>query len=272
LLLGFFTAIKALYFDWVLMLAMFFHVGLLIVGPASQEILVPIVNDFTAKGIDVGFYHFPASHVNDRTGLKSTGMAAKLNGLATNSYITTASFVQAATNVSGHPIFKCPSNANYCEFNNVTYISTSMTCNNITENDTAIVNRDNLARYNIVLKEYFTSANITFGSKKTFPKFLYSTEMLNRTYYDLANYTAPINALNIPEAITSKTEYDPRFRPYAGEQIFVMAYKKDNMYARGVKDYTELAFQKCYFNSSLNIVRFKAVVSSFQLNNLFIYT
>jgi hypothetical protein len=248
---------------------MVFHLGLLVMGPASQEILVPIVTNTTTTGVGVRFYYFPANYTdNDRNGLQTSGMAPKLNGLATNGYIATSSFVQAATNVNPQPIFTCPSDANYCEFKNITYISTSMTCENITENDTAIVNRDKLARYNVVLKEFFTYDNITFGHR-TFPKFLYSSEMLNRTYYDLANYTAPLNALNITEVFTSKTEYEPQYRPYVGEQIFVMAYNKENMYARDALNYTELAFKKCYFNSTLNTVSF-VDDTPYQFTNIYI--
>lgn len=132
-----------------------------------------------------------------------------------------------------------------------------MTCNNITENDTAIVNRDKLSRYNIVLKEFFTYANISYGNRK-FPEFLYATEMFNRTYYDLANFTAPTNALNITETLTSETEYEPFYRPYVGEQVFVMAHNKNNMYESYANNYTEIAFKKCHFNSSLNTVGLNA--------------
>lgn len=50
--------------------------------------------------------------------------------------------------------------------------------------------------------------------------------MYGRTYYDLANYTQPLMlGLNIPLTQASNVEYDPQYRPYVGDQIFVMAYK-----------------------------------------------
>lgn len=71
--------------------------------------------------------------------------------------------------------------------------------------------------------------------------------MYGRIYYDLANYTQPLMlGLNIPLTQASNVEYDPQYRPYVGDQIFVMAYKtKDPVAHTTIANFTELSYKKC---------------------------
>ncbi|KAI8967717.1 hypothetical protein BDF20DRAFT_828908, partial [Mycotypha africana] len=253
---SFFTAIKVRYFDWVLLLAFVFHIGLLLVGPFSQGILVPYVQNYT-DSTGARFYYTPADYIGDRSNLGTSNMPPKMNGLSKNAYITASSFAQVSVGAQPPALYSCPTGALKCQFTNVSFISTKMTCRNITENDTAIVNRWGTTPTMVVLKEYFTNLNISAGlTKITFPKFLYAPEMLGRTYYDLLNYTAPLMpGLNITTLLADNKVYDPQYRPYVGEQLFIMATQKNNQKSRHASNYTELAFQKCHFNSSLNVVR-----------------
>lgn len=255
---GFAMTIRATHFDIVLILALIFHLGFLAVSPASQAILVAQSSSYSVSHLaSIRFYHYRPDDAGDgRNGLLESGQAPMINGLANNGYITASSFAQAAVGSNPTPNFVCAKGADFCRFNNTQYISTSMTCKNITGSDTAIVNRSGTNRTVVILDEYFTELNITYGKIK-FPKFLYSTEMLGRTYYDLANYTPPaMPGLNIPLTQASATVYDPQYRPYVGDQIFVMAYKADQQYEWAVNNYTELAYKKCWLNSSLNTVCF----------------
>ncbi|KAI8641002.1 hypothetical protein BD408DRAFT_444704 [Parasitella parasitica] len=250
---GFTSAFKAYHFDWILLVALVFNIGLLIISPASQEILTPIVETVSNSSYKIKFYYMRAEELGGRSSLQGSGMAPKLNGLTANAYISASSFAQAATGSKQTPIFDCPSGSAYCLFKNVTYISTKMTCDTVSPDETAIVNRRGTERFVVVLKEYFTSLNISMNPQK-FPHFYYSGNMVNRTYWDLANYTAPLMpGLSIPEIFADKNVYDPRYRPYVGDQSFIMAYNRSsqiNSYLNINGSYLDLEFKKCYFNSS----------------------
>ncbi|KAI9474044.1 MAG: hypothetical protein EXX96DRAFT_580403 [Benjaminiella poitrasii] len=260
---------KGLHFDHILVLALIFHAGLVAVSPLSQEILVPYIKNYTMSGIDTRFFYFKPYDINGRSGLQQTGMPPKMNGLTNNAYITTSSFAQAATGSRSAPLYTCPSKATQCEFKNVSFISTAMTCTNIGENDTAIANRGGTIPTIVVLKEYFTNLNISYAGKtKYFPMFLYAPEMFGRTYYDLLNYTAPIMpGLNITSIFADKYIYDPQYRPYVGDQRFIMAYNKANLYSRIANNYTEMGFKKCSFTSSLNTSTWRTVNGTLEKMN-----
>jgi hypothetical protein len=256
---GFVMTIKSLHFDIILVMALIFHLGLLAVSPASQAILVALPRNFSiTNDTTIRFFNMPSTDAaNARDGLFDSGQPPLMNGLGNNGYITASSFAQAAVGSKPTPNFVCPNGATSCIFSNVKYISTSMTCKNISGTDRAIVNRSGTNRTVVILNEYFTNLNISYGNIK-FPKFLYSTEMLGRTYYDLANYTQPLMpGLNIPLTQASATVYDPQYRPYVGDQIFVMAYMTDFPSEQAVFNYTQLTYKKCSFSSSLNTVSYR---------------
>ncbi|GAA5796218.1 hypothetical protein HPULCUR_001588 [Helicostylum pulchrum] len=257
---GFFATLKSLEFDFVLIMALVFHIGLLVASPASQAIIVAINDSYNRTDIDIRFYYYRSNDFTTRSGLGTSRQPPLMNGLATNGYITASSFAQAAIGAKPSATFSCPEDASYCMFYNVSYISTSMQCTNITGKETAIANHDGgTKRSVIVLDEYYTSRNITDAIFK-FPKFLYSTEMLGRTYYDLANYTQPLMpGLGIPLTQALKDEYDPQYRPYVGDQIFIMAYSTRDNSARTVSNFTELSYKKCSFTSSFNTSTWKTV-------------
>ncbi|KAI8083754.1 hypothetical protein BDF21DRAFT_337432, partial [Thamnidium elegans] len=252
---GFFATLKSLQFDFVLIMALIFHIGLLLASPASQAIIVAVNDSYNRTNGDIRFYHYRSDDFTMRSGLGTSRQPPLMNGLATNGYITASSFAGAAIGSKPSATFICPEDANYCMFYNVSYISTSMQCTNTTGKDTAIANHDGgTQRSVIVLDEYFTARNIT-DAKFKFPKFLYSTEMLGRTYYDLANYTQPLlPGLGIPLTQALKDEYDPQYRPYVGDQIFIMAYGTRDNSARTVSNFTELTYKKCSFTSNFNTV------------------
>lgn len=252
---GFFATLKSLQFDFVLIVALVFHIGLLVASPASQAIIVAVNDSYNQTNKEVRFYHYRSDDLTTRSGLGISRQPPLMNGLATNGYITASSFAQAAIGGKPSATFICPEDASYCMFYNVSYISTSMQCTNITGKETAIANHNSgTKRSVIVLDEYYTGRNITDAIFE-FPKFLYSTEMLGRTYYDLANYTQPIMpGLNIPLTQALENEYDPQYRPYVGDQIFIMAYNTRDNSARTASNFTELSYKKCSFTSSFNTV------------------
>lgn len=244
-----------MHFDWILVIALVFNIGLLVVSPLSQELLVPVMNNMTqGPSASIRFHYLHAEDLGGRSKLRGSGIAPFMNGLSSNAYLTSASFAQAATGSKSSPLYDCPSGSAYCSYPNVSYIATNMTCNIVSPDETAIVNRWGTNRTVVVLKEFFTDFNISTASDMRFPKFLYSSDMVNRTYWDLANYTAPLMpGLNTPEIFASKTVYDPRYRPYVGDQSFIIAYNKTNQAASVMlpkSTYLDMEFKKCYFNST----------------------
>lgn len=252
---GFFMTLRALQFDLVLVVALIFHLGLLVVSPVSQAILVPVSNSMETYGKAV-FHYIPTYATGGRSRLEKSGQAPKMNGLEKNGYISASSFTQAALGIPSSPIFNCPNGASYCEFKNVSFISTKMNCQSITSDDTALVWHNNTNKV-VVLKEYLTSANISGTTVDSFPKFFYGTEMLGRTSYELDNWTEPMTpGLNIPLTLADIYNYDPQYRPYVGDQSFVMAYNtlKPQYDDKRFMNYTQLSFRKCSLQSNLNTV------------------
>ncbi|RCH85261.1 hypothetical protein CU098_008744, partial [Rhizopus stolonifer] len=93
---GFSLTIRAMHFDFVLLVAFLFHLGILVYNPLTQEVLVPVTSSYNKTGIDVRFFAYKPYYIEDRGELKSSGMPPKMNGLTKNAYITTSSFAQAA--------------------------------------------------------------------------------------------------------------------------------------------------------------------------------
>lgn len=252
IMIGFSKALKLWYFDWVLVVAFLFHLGLLIVNPASQEILKPVIYNATMDlSNEIVFSYVRPWDIAGRSQVWTSGMPPHMNGLPVNGYITGYSFAQAATQSKMTPSFSCPNSALECRYNNVSFISNKMTCQKVSADETAIVNRGGTTPTIVVLKEYFSELNATLGGAQT-PKALYSSDMFNRTYYDLLNYTAPMMpGLNTPWPFANTTDYDPQYRPYVGDQSFIFAYPNGNEALDAKQNYTVLTFKKCYFNSSL---------------------
>lgn len=133
-------------------------------SPVSQAILVPSIENYNRTGIDTRLYYYRATFLTTRSALASSRQPPLMSGLARNSYLTASSFAQASIGSKPIPTFRCPEQATHCIFPNVTYISTSMHCKNITGKDKAIVNHnEGNQRTVIVLDEYFTARNMYLG-------------------------------------------------------------------------------------------------------------
>lgn len=250
---GFFITLRALQFDLVLVAALIFHLGLLVVSPVSQAILVPFQGTMERYG-GASFHFNPSNSYLGRSKLGLSGQAPKMNGFLNNGYLTASSFAQASLLTPSTPLFDCPNGASYCEYKNVSFITTKMSCQNITSDDTALVWHNNTNNV-VVLKEYLTSANISGTTVDSFPKFFYATEMLGRTSFELDNWTEPmIPGLNTPLTLADIKNYDPQYRPYVGDQSFVMAYNtlQPKNGDKTFMNYTQLSFRKCSLQSSLN--------------------
>ncbi|CAO3634495.1 unnamed protein product [Mucor hiemalis] len=255
---GFFMTLRALQFDIVLIVALIFHIGLLVVSPVSQSILVPVQNKMNISNSDVVFHYMPADSTLGRTKLGQSGQAPKMNGLENNGYISSSSFTQASMGVKGLPIFSCPNNAVSCVYPNVTFITTTMSCHNVTSEEKALVYHNDTNNV-VVLREYLTNDNVTRGSTVgSFPKFFYSADMLGRTSYELDNYKAPLfPGLNTTLEYSDLKKYDPQYRPYVGNQTFVMAYNTLRPQSNYGSNYTELSFRTCSLQSSMNVSDWK---------------
>jgi hypothetical protein len=241
-----------MHFDYVLVPALLFQVGLLAMSPLSQELLglrneTISIDDST--GLDMIVYSTNNMFYTDYSKYaSSTGMPPKIRGIEPMGFITTVAFDTAVSNYSSSPIFWCPEHAS-CTYNNISQITTKMTCENITEGDIVHPVTGNLTSINVILNK----DNIY---NHYFPLAFYSGEMVNRTYEKLGNFTNPKmpGFGNLTWNFASE-EYDPQYRPYVGDQVFVIAASKNNTVTKAILDIAELYYQKCWFNSSLDGVR-----------------
>ncbi|KAG0813004.1 hypothetical protein G6F29_006621 [Rhizopus arrhizus] len=246
----FITAVKGSYFDCILIPAFILNLGLIVVGPVSQEILVPITisHNYTSSVAANTQFNSPY-FIDDRTPIMSQPMPPALNGLTFESYLVPQSFSAVATNMTLSIPYTCPSGADHCIYKNVSFISTSLECSPTTAQE-PIVNQSDYKELTTP-ERYFSVFNNSNWVK--LPMFFFAGEMLNRTYSDLKNYTPPLipGFGRTPKAYIF-SDYDPQYRPYVGNQTFVAAYSNVRYTTSSENDTLKISFSKCTFRSNLN--------------------
>ncbi|KAI8888396.1 hypothetical protein K501DRAFT_240772 [Backusella circina FSU 941] len=246
---GAFHLAKSMQFDFVLIPALLFQVGLLAMSPVSQELLG--LKNVTISLEDDNFSDMIVYSVNNMFYTDYSGYAAttnfpvKIRGIDPMSFITTVAFSTTVSNYTSSPIFWCPDQAK-CTFNNISQISTSMTCQNITDGEIVHPTTGNLT----TLSALITNTSIY---NHRFPYAFYSGEMVNRTYEKLGNFTFPkLPGFNITLDFDLDKTYDPQYKQYVGDQVFVVAAPASKANSGAVLDVANLYYQKCWFNSSLD--------------------
>ncbi|EIE88199.1 hypothetical protein RO3G_12910 [Rhizopus delemar RA 99-880] len=204
----FITAVKGSYFDCILIPAFILNLGLIVVGPVSQEILVPVTISHNHTSSVAANTQFNSPYfIDDRTPIMAQPIPPALNGLTFENYLVPQSFSAVATNMSLSIPYTCPSGADHCIFKNVSFISTSLECSSTTAQE-PIVNQSDYKELTTP-ERYFSTFNSLNWMK--IPMFFFAGEMLNRTYTDLKNYTPPgiPGFVRIPKAFAF-SDYDPQ--------------------------------------------------------------
>lgn len=250
---GFLTAIKGAFIDIVLIFALIFNLGLLVLSPVSQELIVPVsLKHNLTRIVDSRLYYNDPFYVNDRTNLSSLPIPPTLNGLTYDSYLIPMSFANVARHAPFNGAYTCPSYADYCVFRNKSFVSTSLDCTPVTDQE-PIVNQSNYkelttpARYYTEIEQNRTLVHV--------PTFFYAGEMLNRTFHDLQNYKPPQAPGGFGALGFIYSDYDPQYRPYVGNQTFVLAYSKTRC-CTALTEISDISYARCTFRSSLNTVIF----------------
>ncbi|CEG83422.1 hypothetical protein RMATCC62417_17346 [Rhizopus microsporus] len=251
---GFLTAIKGAFIDIVLIFALIFNLGLLVLSPVSQELIVPVsLKRNLTSIVDSHLYYNDPFYVNDRTNLSSLPIPPTLNGLTYDNYLIPMSFANVARHAPFNGAYTCPSYADYCVFRNKSFVSTSLDCTPVTDQE-PIVNQSNYkelttpARYYTEIEQNRTLVHV--------PTFFYAGEMLNRTFHDLQSYKPPLAPGGFIASGFLYSDYDPQYRPYVGNQTFVLAYSKTRC-CSALTEIGDISYARCTFRSSLNTTDWK---------------
>ncbi|KAI8993217.1 hypothetical protein BDB01DRAFT_315438 [Pilobolus umbonatus] len=212
------------------------HLGLLVISPASLELIIPCSSNITIANEDVQIYvNQPYLYLPNKL------IPPNISGLKTYGHIASYSFSLASMHLQPPSISHvCPDYANSCTFKDIQFISTSFACKEVTENE-PILDKN----YN-----YSTISHYLQQSTSGFPHFFFAGDMHQRTSHDLYDYTLPITSEEIA-TILSNTTYDTYYRHYVGEQAFVMAYSSKGINVDTAQK-SDIIYQKCHFTSRIN--------------------
>ncbi|KAI9472871.1 hypothetical protein BDB00DRAFT_943668 [Zychaea mexicana] len=209
------TSIRA---DHVLLPAIIFQFGLMAMGPASQQILTT-ANNVQCDKEHTGVYYTNVS-ASDMTTMKTTSGAASVKGLEQD-YLVRYAFGQAALGFQVQPYYDCPLNSINCTYTPILGYHTAVTCKNGSLNTQIVdLNRNNIT----TLSQYYgyDKADRRFPPMPNVPGIFYDGSMFGRTYFDLNNYTKPLDV-----SADNNATYDAQIRKFFGDQKFVVVTTDD---------------------------------------------
>ncbi|KAF7720854.1 hypothetical protein EC973_005905 [Apophysomyces ossiformis] len=246
---GIFRVIYGFRLDAVLAVALVFHLGLIAIGPAAQQILgtgVQIVCDQSHNRLDFN----NITSTNDLSTFThnsfGNGYDPRGNHGLLQDYIVRMAFAQASVNRTGAPNFSCGDRYINCTFPDIPLLTTKAVCQRGSL-QTKIV--DIHKRNVTTISSYFrlNTTNAIFKSPilPSTPQTLYAASMFNRTVFDLKNYSRPFSEIekNLTEV-----------RQHVGPQTFVFLSNNGTMH--DAFNLTDLQVDECTLQTSLNLTTF----------------
>ncbi|KAG0165943.1 hypothetical protein DFQ28_008087 [Apophysomyces sp. BC1034] len=255
---GVIRVLHGLRVDTVLAIAVVFHLGLIAIGPAAQQILgsgIQVVCDSSHNRLSF-------NNITSKTDLSTFTNKAYTNDYDPRSnqglqqdYILRLAFAQAATNLTGTPNFWCGDTSINCTFPDIPVFSIRADCQRGSL-QTKIVD---IYKHNVTtVSSYFNldSTNAIFKSPimPDTPQFMYGASMFNRTIYDLRNYTKPFY-----ETKKNMTEV----RQSIGPQTFVALTANGTMH--NADQMSDLQVYECTLQTSMNTTTFVYRDNSLQI-------
>ncbi|ORY91212.1 hypothetical protein BCR43DRAFT_566761 [Syncephalastrum racemosum] len=215
---GVLRVLPALRLDMTLIPAIIFQIGLIAMGPASQEILnaVSQVNCTNGGG---GIWYTNITSWDMTTMLSGGGSGPMgFTGLDQD-YVVHYAMEQAALNSFVLPQYECPQGAINCTYSNIAGFHTVANCQPGTLQTQMVDLKKNIVTTVGIYYGYSRNDSI-FSPFVDVPEVHYAGAMHGRTYFDLRNYTAPFG---------SASKYNASLQQYFGDQSFVMVTAGNNM-------------------------------------------
>lgn len=231
--------VTSLRFDMVIIPAILLQLGLMAVGPASQEILTH-ANIETCDN-QTGIYYTNVTGA-DLANLGSAGDVGTLTGLKQD-YLVRTAFSQSALGFMAQPFYECKVGSLNCTFDDIKLFSTTFECKNGSLN-TEIVN---VATNKVTtVSEYFgfNRTDSIFGPMVDVPSTFYAGSMQGRTYFDLYNRT---------DNTSSISTYDPSLRQLFGDQTMVFVLNENATFGTYIESNAIPQVRECTFRSNYNV-------------------
>lgn len=231
--------VTALRFDMVIIPAILLQLGLMAVGPASQEILTH-ANIETCDN-QTGIYYSNVTGA-DLANLGSAGDVGTLTGLKQD-YLVRTAFSQSALGFMAQPFYECKVGSLNCTFDDINLFSTTFECKNGSLN-TEIVN---VATNKVTtVSEYFgfNRTDSIFGPMVDVPSTFYAGSMQGRTYFDLYNRT---------DNTSSISTYDPSLRQLFGDQTMVFVLNENATFGTYIESNAIPQVRECTLRSNYNV-------------------
>ncbi|KAG2222133.1 hypothetical protein INT45_007569 [Circinella minor] len=216
---GIVRILKWIKLDLILIPAILFQIGLVAMGPASQQILTTADLAICDRN-NAGVWYTNLSST-DMTTLSSTNGVSSMKGLKQD-YLVRYALQQASLGFQVQPYYNCPLDSINCTFTGIQGFHSTVTCNPGSLNTTTIVDlkTDDVT----TLSHYFgyDRANSIFSPFLSVPAIFYDGSMKGRTYYDFNNYTKSFGS-----SIKNNRTYDAEMRKMFGDQKFVLVLTDD---------------------------------------------
>ncbi|KAI9310703.1 hypothetical protein BX666DRAFT_2126007 [Dichotomocladium elegans] len=231
---------SALRFDRVIVVTLLFQIGLMAMGPASQQILSTKSSVVCSR--DDAYIWYTNYTSADLTSMKYSNTLQKLKGLE-REYAAAYGYGQASRGFVTIPNYTCSQNSLNCTYDGVGGLATEAVCTpgdlKSEVVDVHTNNKTTIASYLGLSKNDSRSPPYV-----DVPQTFYHGSMLGRTHYDLANLTMPL--------YTNAT-YDPTLRRYFGEQKFVLVLSDEGNLSTYIPADKEPKVLICTLQTSYNV-------------------
>lgn len=223
----------------VIIPAILLQLGLMAVGPASQEILTHADVETCDNG--TGIYYTNLTGF-DLTNMDLSGDIGSLTGLKQD-YLVRTAFAQSALGFMTQPFYECKVGSLNCTFDDLQFFSTTFDCKNGSL-DTQIVN---IHTNNVTtVGDYygFNKKDSIFGPIVDVPSTFYAGSMHGRTFYDLNNRT---------ETSVRNRTYNPALRQLFGDQTMVFVLNEEGNFGTYLATNATPQVKECTLHSNYNV-------------------
>lgn len=239
--------------DRVLVPTILFQLGLIAMGPASQQILTTYPWSTCDPAAAKLLFTDVASNLI--ANIRGPSYDIRLMSGITSNYLVEYGFYAAAYNSSVSINLQCPDKSANCTFNDIPILHATVECQPASFQNVSIISERNL-NATTLLTDYY---NLSDPNANIYtPKFFYAGSMLGRTYYDIANRTAS-------EAAAPTGPPDPAtLRPYVGDQTFVVLSDKGIAWPSVYVAEKDIVVEECTLESHVNQTTFAILGTDWQ--------
>lgn len=230
--------------DTIIIPTLIFQLGLILLGPMSQEILKTSddISYCVLGDANMTFTNITSYDMSSLSATTSTYDMRLNYGLKSENLLFLA-FDTTASNTSSTANYRCPNNALNCTFDNVKFLHTKLECEPASFETASIV--DAKTGNPTTLPDYYHYNDADPSSYPALPMVFYDGTMHGRTYYDVFQASVPRIA---------NDSIIPDIRARVGDQTFVrLSYqgRADNATAKSDQIQVDRCTIRTYRNNTV---------------------